>query len=101
MPVDGRGRVGRDYGPGIPVTRIASWSTFGDEGGGNIFGDDQGDDARRRGEGGGRGEEGSSQIRVAGGGLRRQELKGASCAGTPGQGANEEEESSRSADWAT
>ncbi|CAM9683014.1 unnamed protein product [Ectocarpus sp. 13 AM-2016] len=101
VPVDGRGRAGRDYGPGIPVTRIASWSTFGDEGGGNIFGDDQADAAQRRGQGGGRGEEGSSQIRVAGGGLRRQGLKGASGAGTPGQGANEEEESPRSAYWAT
>ncbi|CBJ26205.1 Ankyrin [Ectocarpus siliculosus] len=101
VPVDGRGRAGRDYGPGIPVTRIASWSTFGDEGGGTIFGDDEADAARRRGEGGGRDEEGSSHIRVAGGGLRRQGLKGASGAGTPGQGPNEEEESSRSADWAT
>ncbi|CAN0511466.1 unnamed protein product, partial [Ectocarpus sp. 12 AP-2014] len=47
--VGGRGRAGRDYGPGIPVTRIASWSTFGDEGGGTIFGDDQADAAQRRG----------------------------------------------------
>ncbi|CAB1112566.1 unnamed protein product [Ectocarpus sp. CCAP 1310/34] len=101
VPVDGRGRAGRDYGPGIPVTRVASWSTFGDEGGDTIFGNDQADAARRRGEGGERGEEGSSQIRVAGEGLRRQELKGASSAGTPGQGANDDEESLRSADWAT
>lgn len=102
VPVDGRGRIGRDYGPGIPVTRIASWSTFGDEGGGTIFGDvgddDQADAARRK---GGRGEEGASEIRVPGGGLRRQGLKDASGAGTPGQGANEGEESCRSADWAT
>lgn len=104
VPVDGRGRIGRDYGPGIPVTRIASWSTFGDEGGGTIFGDDdQADAARRRGEWGGRGEEGSSEIRVAGGGRRRQGLKGASGAGTAGQGPTEEEEEecSWAADWAT
>lgn len=36
----GRRSAVRDYGPGIPVTRIASWSTFGDEGGGTILGYD-------------------------------------------------------------
>ncbi|CAM9451297.1 unnamed protein product, partial [Pylaiella littoralis] len=36
----GRGRRrGRDYGPGIPITDVASWTSFGEEGGGGtVFG---------------------------------------------------------------
>eukprot|EP00903_Cladosiphon_okamuranus_P011336 g10685.t1 len=38
LPADGRGRVGRDYGPGIPITRVSSWSALGDdESGGVVF----------------------------------------------------------------
>jgi len=34
LPADGSGRAGKDYGPGIPITRVSSWSAFGDESGG-------------------------------------------------------------------
>lgn len=37
LPADGSGRAGRDYGPGIPITRVSSWSALGDEGGGVVF----------------------------------------------------------------
>lgn len=33
LPVDDSGRAGRDYGPGIPITRVSSWSALGDGGG--------------------------------------------------------------------